>query len=449
LKNKLLHLFHFLVILFFLTSCSFDNKTGIWKNDGNITTKDNDLFSEFKKISSSENIFYSKINLEKNYRFKILAPINNQQWRDPFYGKNNNFPNFIYKNLNEIYFKSSKITKHEINKQILYEDNNLIVSDQKGNIIAFSVKENEIISKLNFYKKKYKKIKKKLNITVENNIIYISDSLGFLYAYNYKINKILWAKNYKIPFRSNVKIVKDKIIASNQNNDLIFFDKKNGDIIENFPTEETALKNQFRNNLSIHRDETLFFLNSYGSLYSFDIKNLKLNWFINLNPSVELNPGTLFFGSQIVLNEKYIVISTTKGVYIIDIFTGNIINKKKISLLIKPIIHNDYVFLITTNNLLVAISLINNKILYSYDINDKIAQYFKINKKKNEVNVKSLMLLNDNIVVFLKNSYLLIFENSGNLKDVRKLPRKINSYPILIDKNIMYLDTNNKLTILN
>ena len=34
--------------------------------------------------------------------------------------------------------------------------------------------------------------------------------------------KLLWAKNYKIPFRSNLKIYKNKLIAANQNNNLFF-----------------------------------------------------------------------------------------------------------------------------------------------------------------------------------------------------------------------------------
>ena len=62
--------------------------------------------------------------------------------------------------------------------------------------------------KFNFYKKKYKKIKKKLNFIIENGIIYVSDNIGYLYAFNYKTKKFLWAKNYKIPFRSNIKLKK-------------------------------------------------------------------------------------------------------------------------------------------------------------------------------------------------------------------------------------------------
>ena len=74
------------------------------------------------------------------------------------------------------------------------------------------------------------------------NIIYISDNIGYLYAFDYNKKKILWAKDYKIPFRSNLKLFKDKIIIANQNNDLFIFNKFNGEILRFIPTEEKSLK---------------------------------------------------------------------------------------------------------------------------------------------------------------------------------------------------------------
>ena len=81
------------------------------------------------------------------------------------------------------------------------------------------------------------------------------------------MNKIIWAKNYKIPFRSNLKILKDKIIVSNQNNTLYFLDKKNGELLKQIPTEETIIKNHFINNLSTNNKNTVLFLNSYGIVF--------------------------------------------------------------------------------------------------------------------------------------------------------------------------------------
>jgi hypothetical protein len=52
---------------------------------------------------------------------------------------------------------------------------------------------------------------------------------------------------------------------------LFFFNKKNGEILKLIPTEETIIKNKFINNLSLNKK--IFFLNTYGSLYSIDNKN--------------------------------------------------------------------------------------------------------------------------------------------------------------------------------
>ena len=55
------------------------------------------------------------------------------------------------------------------------------------------------------------------------DFIYVADNLGYLYSYNYSINKILWAKNYKIPFRSNLKIYNKQLALADQANTLYLF----------------------------------------------------------------------------------------------------------------------------------------------------------------------------------------------------------------------------------
>ena len=163
----------------------------------------------------------------------------------------------------------------------MLEKNNLILSDKSGNIIVYSIEENSIISKYNFYKKRFKNIDKNLNLAVENGIVFVSDNIGYIYAYNYLKNKIIWAKNYKIPFLSNIKLLSDKLIAANQNNDLYILNKANGDLIKQIPSESNSINNFFRNNLNLNND-SIFYLNTYGSLYSVDQKKLNINWFLNL-----------------------------------------------------------------------------------------------------------------------------------------------------------------------
>ena len=220
---------------------------------------------------------------------------------------------------------------------------------------------------------------------VENDTVYISDNLGYLYAYNYIDDKYIWAKNYKIPFRSNLKIYENKLIAVNQNNNLFYFEKKTGEILKSIPTEETILKNNFINNLSIHKKNT-FFLNTYGSLYSISNDTLRINWFLNLNDSIILGSDNLFQGNQIISDRNKIVVSSNNNTYVIDANSGLILSKKKFSSKIKPLIINDHFFTITKNNLLVSMEVSTGKIIYSYNINEKIAKF--LNSKKGTLHPK-------------------------------------------------------------
>ena len=149
------------------------------------------------------------------------------------------------------------MSRYKTQNNILFSNGNLILSDQKGNLIIFSVNENKIFRKYNFYKNRFKDIKKNLNLVIENNIIYISDNIGFFYAYDYLKDKLVWAKNYKVPFRSNLKISLNKLISSNQNNDLIPI------VVTHYPPSEKA-KNPNRSH------------DKYSSLYynNFDVSGV-------------------------------------------------------------------------------------------------------------------------------------------------------------------------------
>ena len=399
--------FYVLIILIIFQGCSFDNKSGIWKNANEISKKNNGVFNEFEALSSSNETFNKIVPIKKNFKFKLDNIINNYSWNDIFYSATNNFQNFKYNNSNQLIYKSKKLTKNQINKYLLFDENNIILNDQKGNIIVFSVDQKKIISKFNFYQKKYKRIKKDLNLILDKGIIYVSDNIGFLYAYDYKKQKLVWAQNHKIPFRSNLKTTTDKLIAANQNNNLIFFNKFNGEIIKMIPTEETSVKNEFKNNLSL-KDNNSFFLNTYGSLYSIDNKTMRIKWFVNLNRSLNLNPSNLFRGNQVILYKNFILVNSNQSTYLIDINTGSIIFKKNFTSNIKPVVFNNYLFLITKTNLLISINLINRNTIYSFDIDKKIADFLQIKKRKVKFNqFKEIMMVNNKLFIFLKNSYVL------------------------------------------
>ena len=100
----------FFIILIFLQNCSFDNKTGIWKNkDTNYSKKDKNLFEEFETVTSIDQLFNQTIIADNKLKLIIRNPITNFEWKDTFYSKTNNLKNFSLKGLNQVTFKSKML----------------------------------------------------------------------------------------------------------------------------------------------------------------------------------------------------------------------------------------------------------------------------------------------------------------------------------------------------
>ena len=310
----------------------------------------------------------------------------------------------------------------------------------------YSIEENKLIANFNFYKKKYKNFKKKLNLIAENNIIYASDNLGYLYAYDINKNNLIWAKNFKIPFSSNLKISNDKLFSADVNNTLIVINKTNGDIVKQIPSEENLVRKNFKNNLS-QNNSSILYLNSFGSLYSVDKKTLNINWFINLNPTTGTSNLNLFDSNQIINNDNFVIVTTDRFTYVLDALDGSIIFRTNFISKIKPLLINDHLFLISKNNLLISFNINKGEIVYSYDVNKKISEFLNIKKK--QVRFQSLTFVNNDLLIFLQNSYVLRFSVEGELKDIYNLPSKIKTYPIFIDTKMLFVDLKKKLFVIN
>ena len=130
-----------------------------------------------------------------------------------------------------------------------------------------------------------------------------------------------------------------------------------------------------------------------------------------------------------------------------NVNNGSLINKIAINSIVQPIISDNNLFLITKNNLLVCINLNSGNILYSVDINEQIASFLQTKKKS--VGIKKLFISNNDLFLFLNNSYLVKILTNGSVKEIKKLPSKISSLPLFINNSILYLDNKNRLIVLD
>ena len=106
-----------------------------------------------------------------------------------------------------------------------------------------------------------------------------------------------------------------------------------------------------------------------------------------------------------------------------------------------------YLFLITKNDLLIALDLNSGQIIYSYNINTKISKF--INTKRRKAEFKNIYMINSKLFIFLKNSYVIVFNTNGNIEKIVKLPSEINSQPIFIKDSIIFIDSRNRVFIIN
>ena len=67
------------------------------------------------------------------------------------------------------------------------------------------------------------------------------------------------------------------------------------------PTEETIIKNDFINSLGAYK-ESLIFFKYIWIFYSINNEKIKINWFVNLNQSLDLNPTNLFYSKPIMVS---------------------------------------------------------------------------------------------------------------------------------------------------
>ena len=499
-----------LVFLLIFNHCSFDNKSGIWK-DGSIVevekeNKNKDIkdLEKNKKFELScktinknnfiENLFVKnkskcmdgdfaqvdgKIQKEDRLKsvftqtmqyneikkvdpetiIKLNDPIKIDNWLESFYNNGNNPSNIFYSNEKQKVSSSSRLAKFSYKKKNNYQkttkpliyNNNIISYDHKGTIYVYSTKIKKKLLQFNFYKKKFKKFDKKIYLIVRNDVIYAADNLGYLYAVNIKTGKLIWAKNYSVPFRSNMKIYENTLFSANQDNVAFAINLSNGEKIWQFASQINQLNSDFINNLILdEQNKNIIFFNTSGEVYSINFINQKINWVINLRNTSVSAQNKLFLANPMVINNNNIIISSDNSLISYNKVSGNRKWQLPITASLKIDISNDFIFVFTEKNLLVCLNQ-NGDILWSKNIFKELeALNTKLNKEKTGI-ISSLIIADNNIMLFSSSGYLLEFSSkNGQLILIKKISKSgFVTDPIFSKGKMFFFNKKYKLLYFN
>jgi outer membrane protein assembly factor BamB len=448
-----------LISIFFvltITSCSFDNKTGIWNDADNIPVDNKQAKSidESTPQSQYEEIFVKdqEFNEEKIVSNKLTLLLDEvtviDNWLEQYGNNSNNVSNYSYSGDNILLTKSPKLNKLLSNENTIFYENNLIGFDHKGKIFIYSLDTRKKIFEYNFYKKSFKKFKKKIYLIAKKNILYAADNLGYLYAINLDTKSLVWAKNYGIPFRSNLKIIEEQIFLANQDNLVYSIDTKTGNKNWQFGSRLTFLKSEFNNNFAVDEiGKNLIFLNTSGELYSFNYINQNINWVINFKNSFSTSEINLFISNPIIIKNNILIVSTENSTFSYNTITGARNWRFPSNSIIKPIITNNYTYILSKNNLLICLNIETGEVIWSKNILKNL-RIKKINKIGSFYDFK---IVNNEVNLYSKNGYLLSFNyKNGNNNYIKKISKNgISSKIFFLKQNMLLLDNNSRLLKFN
>lgn len=449
---------NFILVFFILTlqSCSFVNIAGVWDDASNIPVENDDTTSletneskeRYENIFNENKEFNEEISVKNNLVLDLEKPTRIDNWPEKYGVKTNNISNFLYIGDKLLSWKSSKLSKLSGNKNIIFYQNNLISYDHKGKIFVYSIDQKKKLFVYDFYKKNFKHFTKRIYITVRKNVLYAVDNLGYVYAIDLEKKSLIWAKNYGIPFRSNLKIVDQQLLAANQDNVIYSIDTSTGKKNWQFATKLTFLKTDFENNFAIDKfNNNLFFLNTSGELYSINYINQKINWVLNFKNSSAVGDTQLFLSQPIVIKNDSLIVATEKATLYYDI--QNALKKWNFpsGSIVRPILTSNSSYIVSKNGLLICIENTTGKVLWSVSIYKGLER-----KIKNKIgNFYDFKIVNGEINLFSKNGYLLVFNHkNGIFKYAKKISKSgIKSEAVFLKGNMFLLDDKNRLLKFN
>ena len=451
MKNKK-NIFFFL-ILFLLSNCSFDSKTGIWKGSederkriAELEKRQNEILN-VDKVYSSDDFFSEEKSLTK--KIKLSKPKDNLSWVMSGLNYQNFLGNIYLSGINNIFLKEkigkNKSSLSNITHTLAVYKNNIFFSDSKGTI--FNVNQSGKINwKKNIYKKIYKKIYKNLTFSIYKENIYVADNLGFIYAINLTTGNVVWIKNHGVPLKSKIKIYEGKIFLINQDNRILALNEKDGSVIWDIRSIESFIKSQ--NLLSIALSEYgygyIIASTSSGDLIKANVNNGNIDWSVNTLKTVYSHGTDFFKSSDIVISNDKVIFSTQREIFSFNLDSGFMNWESKVSSIGTPIIDGTNIFLVTENGFFVVMDINNGEIILSKNILKTLKE------KKQSTKITGFVMGSGKIYSVTENGYLIVNSAlSGKVENFEKIGKSINSTPIIADGRLFIYTKDSKLLGLN
>jgi len=418
-----------LIFLIFINHCSFNSNSKFWTEEKKVKQMSKNMkkiFQEKEVISKTfnENI---TINIPKNISNEFDQLSNNLEIKNL---------NFDIKRSSK--FRFSKIENfHYFDPELVFDGNNFIFFDDKGNIIKFD-RDFKIVWKKNFYTRQEKKNKPILSFSVNDNTLVVFDNLSKFYAINLATGNIIWSKKNQNPFNSQIKIFDNRIYAIDLSNVLRSYSLKDGSEIWNFKSEDTFLKPTKRNSLIINNGK-VFFNNSIGDIIAIDAISGSLLWQIPTQSSLIYENAFNLIMSDLVSDKKNIIFSNNRNeFYSLNTINGFLNWKQKINSSVRSIFYDQFILAISNEGYFFVIDSKTGNIIRITDIFNVFGE-----NKRDKIKPIGFVATYDKIILSTSNGRVLKIDiKNGKTDLIFKIDNEKISRPFIFENRIILVKDN-------
>ena len=344
----------FILSIFFLSHCSFNEKTTIWNDK-----EKKEIQKDIRKISSKNKKIVAEFNDELKLDLSKIKMNNKIVDNKNDYGSQD----YIGEIIKVGRYKFSKLENvKQLNFKPIFFNNGLIFFDKKGSIIRY--KDNQkILWKKNHYSKSERKLKPKLNFVLVDENLIVTDSIAKYYSINVNTGTLNWSNSNVYPFNSGIKTSKNKFFVVDYKNTLRCYNINDGSECWNLQTEDSFTLSNSKFSLIIV-DDLVVFNNSVGDITAVNIETGLITWQLPTQNSNIINQTYSFKTSKLVSDGKSIFFSNNKNeFYSVDVKTGTTNWINEINSNLTPIISENLLFTVSNEGYLYVLEKNNGNII--------------------------------------------------------------------------------------
>ena len=393
----------------------------------------------------------NKSMASKNFVVEIEKVVRNNHWLQKGGYETHSVPNINLKfPLKKIF---SQNTDQEISDKYfslanpVVDKKNIYLLSSNGNVTSID-KEN---FKINWKKKIFSdnfdfsnlgSIVVKLN----KDILYLHNGGDLIVGLNKKNGEIIWKFKNQFPFRGNITIKDDYLLANDYNDNLIVFLENKLIWKKKLGQSENVIFTTIRP--LVHKNKIINPAFN-GLFHVLNISDGKLIFSDYLQPNkkmAKIYRNNDIIANPIISNNKIYIISHSGTLASYDLNSLKLLWSVQIGSANTPIKSGNSLFLIDNNNILYAINASDGKIKWMKQLDSNIEKgfYFKDIKK---INFMGPFLIDDKLTLFSNNGYLnLINPFNGELIESRDFDL-LGTEPIFLENKLIILTSDGELKV--